>query len=75
MTASMFLVLILALKDTTDFKETRLICKEVEYTYKVKDRPETFIRANGKDYLTKFNDIEDLASEVDKQCSPRKKKK
>lgn len=70
---SMFLVLLLALKGTTDFKETKLICKDVSYTYTTEGSPDVYIVANSKDYLTKFTNIDDLQKEIDKQCEPQKK--
>lgn len=69
MHASIFLVLILALKGTTDFKEKTLTCASQNYTYIVEGKPEVYIVADSVDYVTKFKTLDDLDKEIDKQCS------
>lgn len=54
-----------------EFKETKLSCKEVSYTFMVEGKKYVGISADGKEYLTNYTDIDKLDTEVNKQCGKK----
>lgn len=63
------IVLILAIKGTTDFKERQVICKDIGYAYQVEgDKSVYLAMKDTKEYLTKFKSTEEFADEYDTQC-------
>lgn len=72
MSVAGFLTLIVALKGTTDFKETRFFCSEYNYTYEVEGRPNAFIVVKNIDYETQYTSQDELQKKVEKECPTRK---
>lgn len=63
------IVLILALKGTTDFKEMRVVCRDISYSYQVEGDSGVYIAMkDSKEYLTKFKSTDEYADEYDAQC-------
>lgn len=58
--------------DTLEFKQVKLLCREVSYTYVSEKYTKVGIVAGGKDYLTNYEDIDKLTEEIDRQCTRRK---
>ncbi len=65
------LFLIVALKGTTEFKETRFYCSDYNYTYEVEGKPQIYIVVKSVDYVTEYTDQQKLLDKVEKECPNR----
>ena len=69
----MYLVLLLAVNITPlTFKETKIYCSDIEYTWERLYNVQTGIKTKNTEYVSKYNTADELDAEINKQCKKSK---